>query len=306
MPFTMIALSLAAIRVLYGHQVAAFPTDIPTTGRTHQPRGSSKSGPNGRPTVIIIAVLALVLAIFSFAMIRGYLKRQRKKWGSTEQLQSNDEGSRMSPDNRPRTTASYSRVGEQTDSTQTQIETREVGEGSNNTPAPSATRHPRVNRWPSQNSSRSLPSYRERLPDGEMVLVGRVERPSMSEAYEDRRSASGDETENTPLTNAHIAYTDTSPDRTPDLPRTTSISGNRVSYVESLQGQTGHQGTAEESEPIDARVPAPDVNRAILDGIAPPYRGRDAPSYDETSALATVHTANATSVVPLLERNEQT
>ncbi|CEL62713.1 hypothetical protein RSOLAG1IB_05070 [Rhizoctonia solani AG-1 IB] len=324
MTFTIIVTLLALIQALEVHHAVALPTDIAVAGRVHQPRDSSKSGPNGRPIIIIISVLVLVLAIFAFAMIRGYLKRQRRKWGSTEQLETSSESSRSSPDYRPRTLASYSRVGEQTDTTQ--IETREVGEASEGAPPPSATRRPGVNRWPSQNSSRSLPSYRERLPDGEMVIVGyalifsarpsahkpirRMERPSMSETYAHRRSTSGDETESTPLTNAYNGYEDVSLNQTPEILRAASASSNRVGYAQSLQGQTGHLGstegttasfvTAEDPRPvdIDARVPTPGSGRAIEDGTVPPYRNNDVPPCAETNASVGGHTVSTTVVGP--------
>ncbi|GAB1520620.1 hypothetical protein RhiTH_003700 [Rhizoctonia solani] len=242
-------------------------------------------------------------------MIRGYLKRQRKKWGSTEQLQANTENSQSSPGYRPRTTASHSPVSGQTEVPQT--ETREVGGESSGTPLVSATRRLGVNRWPSQNSSRSLPSYRERLPDGEMVLVGRTERPAMSEIYGHRRSASDDDTESTPLTNNYVEYTDTSPGGTPEVTRAGSTSNNQTSYIENLQGQTGHlesvEGSnasfvsAEEPESVDARVPTPSLSRNTANDASPAYR--DSPVYDEACTSSPAPAANSTAIVPPLESN---
>ncbi|CAE6495061.1 unnamed protein product [Rhizoctonia solani] len=308
MSFTTVTLPFVALQAFYAHQATALPTNS-TTPVWIQPRGSSKGGPNGRPIVVIIAVIALVLAIFSFAMIRGYLKRQRKKWGSTEQLQANTENSQSSPGYRPRTTASYSPVSGQTEVPQT--ETREVGGESSGTPLVSATRRLGVNRWPSQNSSRSLPSYRERLPDGEMVLVGRTERPAMSEIYGHRRSASDDDTESTPLTNNYVEYTDTSPGGTPEVTRAGSTSNNQTSYIENLQGQTGHlesvEGSnasfvsAEEPESVDARVPTPSLSRNTANDASPAYR--DSPVYDEACTSSPAPAANSTAIVPPLDSN---
>ncbi|KAF8749502.1 hypothetical protein RHS01_10020 [Rhizoctonia solani] len=210
MSFKTVTLPFVALQAFYAHQATALPTNS-TTPVWIQPRGSSKGGPNGRPIVVIIAVIALVLAIFSFAMIRGYLKRQRKKWGSTEQLQASTENPKalLATGLEPPDSYSWESSG---------------------TPLVSATRRLGVNRWPSQNSSRSLPSYRERLPDGNGAR--RAQNTPLSEIYGDRRSPSDDDTESTPLTNNYVEYTDTSPVELPRVKRPLeSVEGSNASFV---------------------------------------------------------------------------
>ncbi|QRW20066.1 hypothetical protein RhiXN_09041 [Rhizoctonia solani] len=281
MSFTTVTLPFVALQAFYAHQATALPTNS-TTPVWIQPRGSSKGGPNGRPIVVIIAVIALVLAIFSFAMIRGYLKRQRKKWGSTEQLQANTENSQSSPGYRPRTTASYSPVSGQTEVPQT--ETREVGGESSGTPLVSATRR--------LGKSSILQRATPRRRNG---ARRRTERPAMSEIYGHRRSASDDDTESTPLTNNYVEYTDTSPGGTPEVTRAGSNG-----HLESVEGSNASFVSAEEPESVDARVPTPSLSRNTANDASPAYR--DSPVYDEACTSSPAPAANSTAIVPPLER----
>lgn len=269
--------------ILHTTQVAALPSNKKSvTTRVYYTRRSSSNNPSGSPKIIIIAVLAAVLSIFAFFVAKEYRKRKKDKQTSTQRARSGS--SDRAPDHRA--TINYSSVAEQADNTQ--IETREAEPGTNITSVRSATRQPRVNRRPSQNSSRSLPAYRERLPDGEMVLIERIERPSMSENYEGYHS--GDETESTLLTVATTSHTHINADPSPEMPRaalTTSSSRaeTSMSYVENRQGQPEHsEGTrpsASVTEPERVNARAPSVRRPTdtTPITTTPYG--NVPTYDE-------------------------
>ncbi|KAG8748941.1 hypothetical protein FRC11_011728, partial [Ceratobasidium sp. 423] len=281
--------------------VAALPVNMRIAPRAFYDRRSSNSAPNGNPTVIIIAVLAAVLLIFALFIVRGYQKRRKEKRSSTQQARA--DGSRGSLDHRD--TTSYTSLVEQADNSQT--ETRGAEMGANNASVRSTTRQPRMNRRPSQNSTKSLPAYKERLPDGEIVLVER-RTPNISENSEDYHN--GDATESTPLTGDSTLHIHTGGDSTPEMPHaalmtTSSRTGNSVNYPERWQGQLESPGSnggatvpsvnTTELERVDARVSLVCRLRDTATTAAPPYG--NVPTYDEATALAVGNTVDTTEAV---------
>ncbi|KAG8748942.1 hypothetical protein FRC11_011729 [Ceratobasidium sp. 423] len=187
-----------------------------------------------------------------------------------------------------RTTVNYTNIAERT--ANALVETRGAGARSNNT----TTRQTGVSRRPTQNSTRSLPVYNEQVPDGDVVLLERVRRRSMSE--NDEGGNSEDETENTPLTGAAPPYTASDP--TPVTPRVTISSRGSTSSVESIQDRSENPGSdattaassVDVTEPEHARAPVVGMPGATVDTATTSYGG--IPTYEEAIAAATNHIAD--------------
>ncbi|CUA67596.1 hypothetical protein RSOLAG22IIIB_07459 [Rhizoctonia solani] len=286
------ALALALALCLRMPQATAFP--IGTNIATRDYNGSNSSNSSGGTIAIVLVGMGIFLTIFISAVVYRARKRRGQERSSGGSQQMRTANTRATPANSTsgrRTTINYTSIAQR--SGNSRVEMRGAENRSSNNSARS-TRQARVNRRPTQNSTRSLPAYNEQAPDGEVVLLERVR--SMSDNEEGQ---SEDETENTPLTGAAPPYTDS--DRTPGIPRVIITTTDPPRGIDSLRDHSENPGSdatttassinAVEYERAGTGAPTTDMPTTANTTTAP-YG--DVPTYEEATATGVANeVANA-------------